>query len=356
MDDRLTDGGDEHPSDDDASTVPLNAPGQETDGSGDEATHLLSDSADPLDPLIGAQLGNLQVLSILGRGGFGSVYRARDIKLGRTVALKFLTQPLETRHKELFEREARAIAFLSKHAGIVDIYEWGEYEGRCYFALEYVESNAADLLKEHPNGIPAPRALSVARDCADALAYAHGRGILHRDVKPANILIDLPDGEVKIADFGLARFRETGDVTVSGNVSGSPPYMSPEQVSGERLDERSDIFSMGVTLHEFLCGQRLFGGNTALETMSRIRDDNRTPPAPAASRSAGICVPPGREGNGPTTPATDSRPPKISVKLCPGSSPSMARVPKEPLPPRRLKKGRATVSWGHSWRWRPSAS
>jgi serine/threonine protein kinase len=245
------------------------------------------------DPLIGAHIGNYAVVCPLGSGGFGTVYKARDTRLGRDVALKFLhpsfprsqvelgnegeRERISEEHRRLFEREARALAALSKHPNILQIHAWGEYQERSYLVLEYVELNARILLDQAPDGISTAFALRIASDCAEALSCAHRQGILHRDVKPANILIEAADQRVKLADFGIARFYERGSMTLSGRISGSPPYMSPEQASGQSVDERSDIFSLGVTLYELLSGKRPFEGATSEELMEHIRNDERIP-------------------------------------------------------------------------------
>ena len=231
----------------------------------------------PGAPLVGRTIGNFHVTAELGHGAFGNVYKATDTALGRDVALKFLRNPLDGSVKMLFEREARAIAALSKHPGIVDIYHWGEFEGQHYFALEYVDSSAERLLEEHPDGLPVPTVLSLFAHCAEALATAHKENILHRDIKPANILVDSATMTAKVADFGLARFRQSTEFTLNGLISGSPPYMSPEQAKGETLDARSDIFSLGVSFYEMLCGKRPFDGDTIEEVLAKVRGNDRIP-------------------------------------------------------------------------------
>jgi tetratricopeptide (TPR) repeat protein len=205
------------------------------------------------------------------------VYKAYDLKLKRDAALKFLRDPIHPKHRELFEREAQALATLSKRASIVQIYGWDEYQGRDYFALEFVESSAQALLEESPEGLPVATALRIVAESAEALSYAHEQGIFHRDIKPANILIEPADGSVKIADFGLAGISGPGQVSVSAVAAGTPSHMSPEQVSGERLDARSDVFSLGVTLYELLCGRVPFEGTTQFEVMERIKRNKSVP-------------------------------------------------------------------------------
>ncbi len=228
------------------------------------------------DPLLGAQIGNFHVKSLLGRGGFGRVYRAEDVKLGRPLALKLLHDQVDPKHLRAFEREAQALAALGKHPNILQIHAWGEVNGQCYLALEYVESNAAQLLDASPGGIEIEKALKIIMQAAEALAYSHKAGVLHRDIKPANILIE-KDGCVKIADFGLARFHKADASTLFNGISGSPPYMSPEQVRGGEMDERTDIYSLGVTLYELLSGRRPFVGSNASEVMENVRRNRRIP-------------------------------------------------------------------------------
>jgi tetratricopeptide (TPR) repeat protein len=238
-----------------------------------------SSSAGPIfhNGLTGRTIDNFVVEKQLGAGGFGEVYRARDAKLDRAVALKFLRDSGDEQHSRLFEREAKAIARLSKHPHIVEIFSWGEYEGQHYFALEYVPHSLERVLERNPRGLPLLTALEIAHQCAEGLAFAHEAGVVHRDIKPANILLETDRGPAKIADFGLTRFVDSVEQTLIGGISGSPPYMSPEQASGLGLDHRTDLFSLGVTLYEMLCGSRPFEGGTPYELMDRIRNNQSTP-------------------------------------------------------------------------------
>ncbi len=237
------------------------------------ATRILSDDdVNHSDSLIGARIGNFEIESVLGEGGFGRVYRAQDTELGRTVALKFLTQTVNARYVELFRREAKALGALSKHENVLDIYSWGEYEGHLYIALEYVPFSVGDLLEQNPDGIPLERALEIAEQSARALQFAHDYGIVHRDIKPHNILLDGPDGPVKVADFGLTYFAESPDQTRTRALMGSPPYMSPEQAREEVADHRSDIFSLGATIYEMLCGERAFQADSSLNLLNKVQE------------------------------------------------------------------------------------
>lgn len=233
--------------------------------------------ASPADSLINATVGNYKILALIGEGGFGNVYKAHDASLGRDVAIKFLWGKPDASRRILFEREAKAVAALSKHPNIVDIYQWGEYEGRNYIVFEYVASNGLRLMEEHPDGVPVPVALRVVMECAEALHEAHRHNILHRDVKPANILIEPDSGIAKLTDFGLAHLGTSGEFTLEGRVSGSPSYMSPEQANAQTLDVRSDIFSLGVTLYELLCRKKPYEGVTAEEIIDKLRRNERVP-------------------------------------------------------------------------------
>ena len=229
-------------------------------------------------PRVGARIGNYLITRELGHGGFGSVYEATDTRLERTVALKFLKRPEDETHRRLFEREAKAIAKLSKEPNVVEIYEWSDYGAQSYFVLEFVSLSASALLQAHPKGIAWRTALRIVRDCAKGLAAAHEAGIVHRDIKPANVLLESEQGPAKVADFGLTRLVTSSEATMIHGPSGSPPYMSPEQIRvSTDLDHRTDIFSLGVTLYELLSGARPFEGDTTDEVFSRIKTNVRIP-------------------------------------------------------------------------------
>ncbi len=200
-----------------------------------------------------------EVLSLLGRGGMGAVYKARQIELDRFVAIKLL--PLEVsvdgNFADRFRREARAMAKLN-HPNIIAVYDFGTTSvGHLFFVMEFVEgANLHDIIRQV--GLAPDQVLSVATQVCTALAYAHGKGIVHRDIKPANVMIDT-ESHVKVADFGLARLTDPGTEqlghTMTGTVMGTPDYMAPEQMRGMEVDHRADIYSLGVMLYEMLCNE-----------------------------------------------------------------------------------------------------
>jgi TolB-like protein/Tfp pilus assembly protein PilF len=217
----------------------------------------------------GACLGPYEVVDLLGAGGMGVVYRARDTRLGRDVALKVLAEGFAQDKTRLarFEREARVLATLS-HPGIAAIHGLERGEDGPALVLELVEGEGLDERLARGR-IPVPQALELARQMAAALESAHAKGIIHRDLKPSNIRLT-PEGQVKLLDFGLAKAlapaedeARTPASTTTGVVVGTPPYMSPEQVRGEALDRRTDVWSFGCVLYEMLAGGRAFPGHTA---------------------------------------------------------------------------------------------
>ncbi|HEY6066641.1 MAG TPA: serine/threonine-protein kinase, partial [Thermoanaerobaculia bacterium] len=231
----------------------------------------------------GFHLGPYQVVSLLGAGGMGEVYRARDPRLGRDVAVKVLPAHLSTDPESLsrFEREARAVAALS-HPNILSIFDVGREGDVTYSVTELLEG---DTLRGElvPGPLPRRRAIEVATALAEALSAAHSRGLVHRDLKPENVFVT-SDGVVKILDFGLARWTEASRAdsdpgaatvaeTVPGTVLGTFGYMSPEQARGEPADARSDVFALGCVLFEMLTGRRAFQRATPAETLAAVLRD-----------------------------------------------------------------------------------
>ena len=220
------------------------------------------------------------VLGELGRGGMGIVYRARQVQLGRTVALKMILAGGHADEAELarFRTEAEAVARLN-HPGIVQMYEVGEWEGQPYFALEFCpQGTLAAKLAGTP--LPARAAAVLLQRLAEAVAAAHGAGVVHRDLKPANVLL-AADGMPKVADFGLALRLDIDDrQTRTGAVMGTPSYMAPEQALGQtrRIGPAVDVYALGAVLYELLTGRPPFKGATVLETLDQVRRQEVVPP------------------------------------------------------------------------------
>jgi len=227
---------------------------------------------------LNALVSHYRILKKLGEGGMGEVYLAEDTNLGRKVALKFLPSEYALRpdFKARFEREARAAAALN-HPNAIIIYEVGEDQNRAYIAMEYVDGESLEQLIAREQ-LPLNQAIDIILQICAGLSAAHQAGITHRDLKPANVLID-KTGKVKVADFGLAKLEGSPQLTKSGTIMGTLYYMSPEQVRGEKLDSRSDIFSLGVMLYELLTAKLPFGGNNVPAISHAIAYED---PKPAA--------------------------------------------------------------------------
>src|SRR5438445_2290952 len=246
----------------------------------------------------GSRLGPYEILAPLGAGGMGEVYRARDERLRREVAVKVLVSELsaDPARRKRFEQEARSASSLN-HPNIVTIYDIGSTDSTVYIAMELVDGRTLRDLQQD-GLLPTRRLLDIAFQVSDGLAKAHGAGIVHRDLKPENIMVTR-DGAVKILDFGLAKLllRETAhgddsatavEQTQPGTVMGTIGYMSPEQASGKPVDFRSDQFSFGCVLYEIGSGQRPFAGETSAETIASILRDE---PEPISSRNPRIPAP-----------------------------------------------------------------
>jgi Tol biopolymer transport system component/tRNA A-37 threonylcarbamoyl transferase component Bud32 len=235
----------------------------------------------------GSHLGSYEILSSLGSGGMGEVYRARDKKLNRDVAIKVLAESVrDAEHVARFQREAQSIAALN-HPNIVTIHSVEDANGVFFLTMELVEGKVLSEVID-PRGLPLTRLLEIAIPLVDAVSAAHEKGITHRDLKPANVMVT-GAGRVKVLDFGLAKLVEpalqaagvsalpTRVQTGEGHIVGTVAYMSPEQAEGKLIDQRSDIFSLGVMLYEMATGERPFRGDTPVSTMTSILRD--TPPA-----------------------------------------------------------------------------
>jgi len=220
------------------------------------------------------RIGRYEVVAELGRGSMGAVYKARDPQIGRTVAIKIiLTANLSAadleQYKQRFVREAQAAGQMS-HPGIVTIHDIAEdANGQPFLVMEFIEGIALDrLLVPGAERLPLERCLDIGLQVSEALEYAHRRGVIHRDIKPANILLT-NDGRAKIADFGIAKLAGV-QLTQTGQMMGTPAFMSPEQFSGGAVDARSDLFSLGAMLYWMLTGEKPFGGESLTVVSFRV--------------------------------------------------------------------------------------
>ena len=227
------------------------------------------------------KFGRYEVTKELGRGAMGTVYLGKDATGHRTVAVKTFrfdgVDPQELPAlKERFFREAESVKQLS-HPAIVKVYETGEERGNAYFSMELLEGITLQKFCAKRGFLSVKRAAEIAACVADALAYAHGRGVVHRDIKPANIMI-LSNGDIKVTDFGVARFVGASQ-TQTGVVLGTPNYMSPEQLTGSKVDGRSDLFSLGVVVYELLTGVRPFQAKNITELICLHETHQPAPPS-----------------------------------------------------------------------------
>jgi serine/threonine protein kinase len=237
----------------------------------------------------GTRLGTYEILAPLGAGGMGEVYRAKDLRLGREIALKILPAEVSADPERLarFEREARTVAGLN-HPNIVTLFSVEDDGDVRFLTMELVEGKSLDHVLV-PGGLPTPRVIELGIGLADALAAAHEKGVVHRDLKPANVMLTR-DGRVKVLDFGLAKLAapdsnsaQSHAATVAtplsseGQAVGTIPYMAPEQVRGESVDSRTDLFALGVVLYELASGKRPFTGKSDADISSAILRDAPPP-------------------------------------------------------------------------------
>jgi eukaryotic-like serine/threonine-protein kinase len=230
-------------------------------------------------------LGRYEIVSLVGEGGMGRVYKALDPAIGRTVAIKTLNVDLEPElfeeFKQRFFREARTAGRV-QHPNVVTIYDVGESGGTSFIAMEYVEGQTLREILDAEKALKVDAACRIASDVASGLAAAHRQNIVHRDVKPSNIMVG-PGGAVKLMDFGIARLPE-GMRTRTGLVLGSPSYIAPEQIVGHPLDGRYDLFSLGVVLYEMLAGAVPFRGDGVGELLYGVLNYVHAPPSLHNSR------------------------------------------------------------------------
>src|SRR3989338_5558872 len=227
-----------------------------------------------------SQLGRYEVLGELGQGAMGVVYKAKDPLIDRVVAIKTINLGLALDEKEEYEgrfyQEAKAAGRLN-HPNIVTIYDVGKSGDVAYIAMEFLQGRELRDIMNDVGILPVDQVLDIVAQVAQGLAYAHEHEIVHRDVKPSNIMV-VHDGHVKITDFGIARMASSAVHTQTGMVLGSPKYMSPEQVMGKTIDQRSDIFSLGVMLYEMLTGQAPFNGENVNAIMYQTLNAVPAPP------------------------------------------------------------------------------
>lgn len=227
--------------------------------------------------MIGTQLGHYRLTQLLGEGGMGCVYAADDLRLQRRVALKLLPDALnaDPAHVERFRREARLLAAMS-HPNVVTVYSVEESEGRAFITMELVQGQTLSGFVR-PGGLPLNELLAIALPLTEALGAAHAHGIVHRDLKPANVMLS-QDGHIKVVDFGIARSTQRmhagqAPLTGAGLIVGTPAYMAPEQLKGEEVDQRADLFALAVLLFELATGRRPFSGHSDAERVSAILRD-----------------------------------------------------------------------------------
>lgn len=209
------------------------------------------------------------VESLLGRGGMGSVYKARERELDRYVALKIVPEyrNSDSAFTDRFRREARIAARL-RHPRIVSVHEVGTMDPFLYFSMDYIEGGTLRSVVQRKHALTPEDAIAIVVEICRAVAHAHGKGVIHRDLKPENVMIDA-EGDVFVMDFGLARATEDVALTQSGTVMGTPFYMSPEQLAGKKVDERSDLYSIGLILFYCLTGEELFAADNISGVVSK---------------------------------------------------------------------------------------
>jgi tRNA A-37 threonylcarbamoyl transferase component Bud32 len=245
-------------------------------GGGKTNTSILGDGGSVEKPM----LGRYQVEKELGKGAMGVVYLGKDPKIGRVVAIKTmaLAQEFEADEladvKERFFREAETAGRLA-HQNIVTIYDAGEEHDLAYIAMELLKGGDLVPFTKPAALLPLDKVVSIIARTADALGYAHKQGVVHRDIKPANIMYHLESDTVKVTDFGIARLTDSSK-TKTGMVLGTPSYMSPEQLAGKKIDGRSDLFSLAVSLYQMLCGRLPFEGESMGRLMYRISSEPPT--------------------------------------------------------------------------------
>jgi hypothetical protein len=275
--------------------------------------------------------GRYRIMNLLGRGGMGEVYRADDLRLGQTVALKFLPADLSQSATQLaqFHNEVRTARQVS-HANVCRVYDIGEIDRQIYLSMEYVDGEDLASLIRRIGRLPEDKAVEIARQICAGLAAAHDRGVIHRDLKPANIMLD-GTGRARIMDFGLAAAGEVTDVR-----SGTPSYMAPEQLAGREVTIKSDIYSLGLVLYELFTGRRAYAAKTLGELVEQHESGSMTPPTslvktldPAIERAILRCLerdPALRPASALTVAASLPGGDPLAAALAAGETPSPAMV------------------------------
>ncbi len=242
--------------------------------------HLLSPKSDiQKSDWMPVVLGNYEIDSLLGRGGMGDIYKATQKHLNRTVALKVLSPHL-SRNEEFsqrFEIEAKAISLL-QHQNIVSIYEYGEEKGLKFFAMQYIEGEDLSKRIAGKKTIPVSDIVAFSKQICRGLRYAHSRNVIHRDIKPQNVLLD-ENNICKLSDFGIAKIFEQKNITMTGMAVGTPEYMSPEQAEGSAVDIQTDIYSLGVLIYEMLAKRPPFTGNNPVAVAYKQVHEYPVPPS-----------------------------------------------------------------------------
>jgi serine/threonine-protein kinase len=236
-----------------------------------------STSTSTLPPSALRKMGGYELLEVLGRGGMATTFRARRLRDGREVAVKVPHETGDESYPARFLREGRLGEALH-HPRLVRIFEAGEEQGRAFLAMELIPGTTLrSVIEAAPRGLPLPRALEIARDIAEALDYAHSKGVVHRDLKPENIML-LPDGSLKVMDFGVARVEGQPGLTAAGFLFGSPLYAAPEQVDAgaSAASARSDLYSLGIVLFELLEGEPPF----VAESVYKVLEMQQQAPLP----------------------------------------------------------------------------
>src|SRR4029077_13464102 len=240
-------------------------------GSSDaEALTCLAPSSRPHCP---GRVGHYEVLQVLGRGGFGIVFRAFDETLQRVVALKVMAPQLAAPSPagKRFLREARSSAKV-RHENVVQVYEVAE-QPLPYLVMEFIPGETLQQKLDRVGPLDVPETLRIGRQIAEGLAAAHATDLIHRDIKPGNVLLEGGHHKAKITDFGLARAADDASISQSGIIAGTPMYMAPEQALGQKLDQRADLFSLGSVLYQMVAGRPPFRANSTMAVLKRVAED-----------------------------------------------------------------------------------